>query len=143
MSDTKQSIQTNHIEYSMVIILCLVIFIIVSPFIYKTIYNMSKISAETSTQGVIEYVKSLYTNENLKYEVGLPFKIKFTKDSLTAYEKDNEITLNTINEVTLKGKKPISGTVTIDENGNVDIKDLYFGYYKCEKNTNDKINCYK
>ena len=43
--------EINHIEYSMVIILCCVIFIIVSPFVYQINYNMSASAAKTSTTG--------------------------------------------------------------------------------------------
>ena len=138
---TRGETEINHIEYSMVIILCCVIFIIVSPFVYQIYYNMSVSAAKTSTTGTIDYVKALYTNGNLEKEIGLPFTIEFTKDSFIAYDNDKKITLQTTRKIELDGKKPENGTVTIDEDGKVIVKELDFGWQTCNKEKDGDITC--
>ena len=102
---------------------------------------MSKSAAETSTTGTIEYVKSIYTRTNLTKDVGLPFKVTFNKDSYTAYDNGKKITLPVINDLTLEGKKPEGGSVIINPDGKISVKDLDFGWRKCNKSKNGDITC--
>lgn len=131
----------SHIEYSTVIILCCTILIIASPYIYKIFYNMSKSAAETSTAGTVEYVKSIYTRTNLTKDVGLPFKVTFNKNSYTAYDNGEKISLPVINDLTLEGKKPEGGSVIINPDGKISVKNLDFGWRKCNKPKDGDITC--
>lgn len=138
---TRGETEIGHIEYSTVLILCSTIFIIVSPFVYTIYKNMSLSAAKTSTYGTIEYVKSLYINANLDKDIGLPFTIEFTKDSYIAYSNKKKIKILTTRKVKLDGTKPKGGTVTINTDGLITVKDLEFGWRKCDMDKYENITC--
>lgn len=141
--ENEQNKTIRMVEYSMVIIVLLVVLIIVLPSLFKIIYNMSKDSAITSTKNTIDAVKSIYTNMNLKNEVGLPFKAVFDKDGYTFYEMNKKANYETTINLEIEGKLPKSGSITINEDGTVTVKDLNFGLVKCNQVKDQELICDK
>lgn len=131
------------VEYSMVIIVLLIVLIIVLPSLSTIIYNMSKDSAVTSTKNTIDAIKSIYTNMNLKNEVGLPFKAVFDKEGYTFYEMDEKVNYDTTINIKIDGDLPKSGSITINEDGTVTAKDLIFGSIKCNQIKEQELICEK
>lgn len=125
------------VEYSAILVFFLVVLIILVPSVSKIVYNMSKDSAVTSTKGTIDTVKSFYVDMNLLNEVGLPFKVVFDKDGYTFYEMGRKVNYERHLNIKNTGKLPKAGSVQINIDGTITVKDLTFGNFKCNQ-TNDK-----
>lgn len=134
-----QSIRT--IEYGMVIVILLVILVILFPSVTNIIYNMSKDSAITSTKNTIDMVKAIYTNMNIKNEVGLPFETRFDKDGYTFYEFGKKVNYETTFNFEIDGKLPTSGSIIVNTDGTITVEDLTFGKIKCNQIKDQELIC--
>ena len=138
-NEKRSTIRT--IEYSAILIFFLIIIIILVPSVSKIVYNMSKDSATTSTQGMIDTVKSYYVDINLLNEVGLPFKVVFDEDGYTFYENGKEVEYESRLNIEITGKTPTSGSIQINTDGTVTVTDLTFGNFTCNQTDSSDIIC--
>ena len=129
------------IEYSAILVFFLIILIILVPSVSKIVYNMSKDSATTSTKGTIDTVKSFYVDMNLLNEVGLPFKVVFDKDGYTFYEMNKKVNYERHLNIKNIGKLPTAGSVQINVDGTVTVKNLTFGNFKCNQTNDENLVC--
>lgn len=129
------------IEYGMVIIVLLIVLIIVLPSVSTITYNMSKDAAVTSTKNMIDSVKATYTNMNLKNEVALPFETKFNENGYTFYEMGKQVNYELTINIHIDGELPKSGSILINEDGTVTVKDLTFGKIKCNQIKDQNLIC--
>ena len=129
------------IEYSAILIFFMIILIILVPSISKIVYQMSKDSAITSTKGTIDTVKSFYIDMNLLNEVALPFKVEFNKDGYIFYEMGRQVNYERHLNIQNTGKLPKGGSVQINEDGSVTVKNLTFGNFKCNKTKKKNLVC--
>ena len=129
------------IEYSAIVVFFLIVLIILVPSVSKIVYNMTKDAATTSAKGTIDTVKSFYVDMNLLNEVGLPFKVVFDKDGYTFYEMDKKVNYERQLNIKNQGKMPKAGSVTINIDGTVSVKDLTFGNFKCNQNNDQNLVC--
>lgn len=138
-NEKRSTIRT--IEYSAILVFFLIIIIILVPSVYKIVYNMAKDSATTSTQGMIDTVKSYYVDINLLNEVGLPFKVVFDEDGYTFYENGKKVEYESHLNIETTGKAPTSGSIQINTDGTVTVTDLTFGNFKCNQTNSSDIVC--
>ncbi len=131
----------NSVEYIMIIIVLLAILIILVPALSKIIYNVSQNASMTSTQGIIDSVKAYYTDMNLKNEVALPFKVVFNKDGYNFYEVGQKVNYKRELNIKTSGKLPKSGSVQINIDGTITVKNLTFGHFKCNQKNGQEIIC--
>ena len=129
------------IEYGMVIIVLFIVLIIVLPSVSTITYNMSKDAAVTSTKNMIDSVKATYTNMNLKNEVALPFETKFNENGYTFYEMGKKVNYELTINIHIDGELPKSGSILINEDGTVTVKDLTFGKIKCNQIKDQNLIC--
>lgn len=129
------------VEYSAIVVFILIVLIILVPSVSKIVYNMAKDSATTSTKGTIDTVKSFYVDMNLLNEVGLPFKVVFDKDGYTFYENGKKVNYERQLNIKNQGKLPKAGSVTINVDGTVSVKDLTFGNFKCNQTNDQNLVC--
>lgn len=133
--------QVKFVENNAVIIVLFVILIIVTPYITSIIGSTWKKADESSTKGVIESVKLLYTSSSVTTEVSLPFEVKYNRNGYETYSNGTKFFPSKIMKVDTEGQKPKSGTVTIKLDGTVSVKDLRFGLLKCNSDKNEKVTC--
>ena len=109
------------IELLAVIVILAVIALIATPIILNMINNARKKAAESSAYGFVEAIE---------YNNGLA---DISDDMGISYERvtGTNLDVTTIN-VKLKGKRPTSGTVTIDETGKVTTGDFCIEGYQVE-----------
>lgn len=130
---------TKIVEYVSVITILLIILIILVPSVSNIIYNVSKRSSEISTQGTIETIKAFYVNINLTKTVDLPFKVIFDNDKYTFYENGKKINLkSTLNN---RGKLPTAGSIQLNTDGSVTVKNLTFGKFVCNQTNKKSLVC--
>lgn len=129
------------VEYSAIVVFFLIVLIILVPSVSKIVYNMAKDSATTSTKGTIDTVKSFYVDMNLLNEVGLPFKVVFDKNGYTFYENGKKVNYERQLNIKNQGKLPKTGSVTINVDGTVSVKDLTFGNFKCNQTNDQNLVC--
>lgn len=134
--------RTRRMEYSLVIIVVMVMFIILSPTIFKIISNSMYNTAKLNTQGTIDTIKEIYASSNITQEVGLPFTMKYKRGKFTMYENGVEFTMPETADVEISGKQASSGSVTITTKGEIVVKDLKFGLYACSKKAGENLDCY-
>ena len=115
------------IEYSAIVVFFLIVLIILVP--------------SVSTKGTIDTVKSFYVDINLLNEVGLPFKVVFDKDGYTFYEMNKKVNYERQLNIKNQGKLPKAGSVTINVDGTVSVKDLTFGNFKCNQTNDQNLVC--
>lgn len=131
------------IEYVMVIIVLLIVLIIVVPSLLKIIDNVNQNASITSTKGTVDTVKAIYTDMNLTNEVALPFKAVFNKDGYTLYENGKKVKYKIIFNIKFDGKLPTDGSITINTDGTITVKNLTFGSFKCNQTPNKELTCEK
>lgn len=131
------------VEYSAILIFFMIILIILVPSVSKIVYNTAKSSAETSTKGTIDTVKSFYVDMNLLNEVALPFKVVFDKDGYTFYEAGSKVNYERQLNIKNTGKLPKDGSVEITLDGTVTVKNLTFGNFKCNQTNEKNLICDK
>ena len=102
---------------------------------------MSKDAATTSTKGTIDTVKSFYVDMNLLNEVGLPFKVAFDKGGYTFYEIGKKVNYKRQLNIKNIGKLPTDGSVQINVDGTVTVKNLTFGNFKCNQINDQDLVC--
>ena len=118
------------VENGLVLILLFIVIAILTDSLIKIIDRTMKISAE------------IYTINSLTYELPLPFKIVYKNKEYELYSNGKKIskTKNVKNE---KEKLPKSGSITFKSNGDIIVKDLEFGLYKCNLENNKQVICEK
>lgn len=131
------------IEYGMVIIILLIVLIILLPSVSTITNNMAENSAVTSTKNTVDSVKAIYTNMNLKNEVALPFEVVFDKEGYTYYEMGEKVNYEVTLNIEIDGKLPTSGSIIINKDGTVTVKDLTFGSVKCNETNSQNLTCNK
>lgn len=129
------------VEYSAIVVFFLIVLIILVPSISKIVYNMAKDSSTTSTKGTVDTVKSFYVDMNLLNEVGLPFKVVFDKKGYTFYEDGRKVNYKRQLNIKNIGKLPTAGSVQINVDGTVTVKDLTFGNFKCNQTNDENLIC--
>lgn len=129
------------IEYSLILVFFLIVITILVPSISTIVYNMAKDSALTSTKGTIDTVKSFYVDMNLLNEVGIPFRVVFDKDGYTFYEMGQKVNYERHLNIKNTGKLPTAGSVQINLDGTVTVKDLTFGNFKCNQTNDENLIC--
>lgn len=139
MNDNLKEIKM--VENGLVIILLFVIITILLPSVTSLVAKSLQLSAQTSTQGTIDMVKSLYTTINLTDEVNLPFKVIYNKDGYTIYSDNKKYTPKEEIKVSISGKMPTGGSVEITTGGQVTVKDLKFGSITCNQINNNIPVC--
>ncbi len=129
------------VENGLVIIVLFIIIII----LYKPLTNMiEKVkiqSAQESTRETINMTKNYYMSLNLNEYVKLPLKIVFNEKSYKTYS--NGIEYIPLKHIKIKGKLPESGSVEIKQNGEIEISNLKFGKYICNRINNSNEECIK
>ena len=108
------------IELLAVIVILAIIALIVVPIILNVVENVKKKAAESSALGYLDAVEQYVVLHDI---------------DLTQYpenlEKDIEYNVSDLNSfISIKGKKPTSGTITIDSNGKIDGAELVIGKYR-------------
>ncbi len=132
--------QTKFVENNAIIIVLFIILIILTPYVTSVIGTSWKKADESSTKGTIETVKLLYLSETVGGAY-LPFKVEYNKSGYTMYSNNQKYTPLKMVKVDSEGQQPKSGSVTIEEDGTVSVKDLRYGLLKCNSDKNEKITC--
>lgn len=128
------------VENMMVILVMFTIIIILAKPLGELVAQNLKTSAETSTRGTIEMVKELYTTINITDEVNLPFKVVYKNDGYTIYSNNEVYTPTMTLNLQDKDKLPTEGSVTVEKDGTIVVKNLKFGLYKCNQNSEGADN---
>ncbi len=131
------------IEYGMVIVILLIVLIILLPSVITITNNMAEDSAVTSTKNIVDSIKAIYTNMNLKNEVALPFEVVFEKDDYTFYEMGKKVNYEITLNIKIDGQLPTSGSILINKDGTTTVKDLTFGSIKCNQKNDQNLICTK
>lgn len=124
-----------------VIVVLLVIIILIFPSLMKMFDNVFKMSAKANTKNVIEITKYIYTDINLIDDVPLPFKVVYKKNGYELYSNGQKYTPMKKTKLDDEGKLPKGGSITIKTNGDIVVKNLKFGLYKCNSEVDDKVIC--
>ncbi|MBR2707843.1 MAG: hypothetical protein IKE90_00220 [Bacilli bacterium] len=128
------------IENGLVITLLLIIIIILVPSFTKMIDKSMQLAAQTNTTNNIKMVKEMYIMSNLTDVVSLPFKVVYNNDGYKIYSNGKEYTKKGNIIVEKTRNLPSGGSIEIETNGNVIVKNLKFGKYKCNQiNTKQPI----
>jgi len=141
MNDVLESTKTTKfVENNAVVIVLMVVFIVLTPYVISIIGNTWKKADESSSYAIIEHVKLLYVTE-APIGAYLPFKVEYNRKGYIMYSDGSKYTPLSLEKVKLKGQKPKSGSVTIKEDGTVKVKNLRFGLYRCNSDKNEIIKC--
>ena len=137
------------IELLAVIVILAVIALIAVPQVIK-ILNKSRLSAaEDSAYGIVKSAESYVANFMLKNDGSMPSKnLEFECSNSGCVLKTTDLgdyDLTDLNELSFKGVKPTSGTVTIEDNGQtIKASNLVINGFKCNYPNNEgKVSCGK
>ena len=137
------------IELLAVIVILAVIALIAVPQVIK-ILNKSRISAaEDSAYGIVKSAESYVANFMLNNDGSMPSKnLEFECSNSGCVLKTTDLRnydLTDLNELSFKGVKPKSGTVTIEDNGQtIKASNLEINGFKCNYPNNEgKVSCEK
>ena len=131
------------IENGLVITLLLIIIIILVPSFTKMIDKSMQLAAQTNTTNNIKMVKEMYIMSNLTDVVSLPFKVVYNNDGYKIYSNGKEYTKKGNIIVEKTRNLPSGGSIEIETNGNIIVKNLKFGKYKCNQINTEKPVCKK
>ena len=141
MNDVLENTKTTKfVENNAVIIVLFVVLIVLTPYVTSIIGTSWKKADESSTQGVIENVKLLYVTEAVSGAY-LPFKVEYNRRGYDTYSNGVKYTPLNLAKAKLKGQRPKGGSVTIEEDGTIKVKNLKFGLLKCNSDKNENITC--
>lgn len=127
------------IENIFIIMLIGIIVCLLLPIVQKISDNSQLSSIESSAKGNMESVKMLYTDESLQQEIALPFTVEYYEGGYNVYSANQKIEIH--QQLTEKGRNPISGIITINSDGSTSVTDLKYEKYNCSKSPNGKIKC--
>ena len=131
------------IENGLVITLLLIIIIILVPSFTKMIDKSMQLAAQTNTTNNIKMVKEMYIMSNLTDVVSLPFKVVYNNDGYKIYSNGKGYTKKGNIIVEKTRNLPSGGSIEIETNGNIIVKNLKFGKYKCNQINTEKPVCNK
>lgn len=138
MKENRIETKGRNWEGIIVIILLMIVFAILTPYVTKIIYNAQVTSAKTSIESLSTAVKTAYTEGNLLEVISLPFEIKYNNNKYTAYSNGAQIDV----EVKSDGELPKSGSIIINRDGEIEIQDLKIGMVTCNKAATDsEVTC--
>ena len=136
---SKVEIKQKNWEGVLVVILLMLIFLVLVPYVYKIIYNAHLSGAISSCEGLVTAVKTAYTKGNLMDVIDLPFEIKYENENYTTFSNGKKVRME---EIKVDGQVPSSGSVIINKDGEVEIRDLQFGKIICNKDAkNSETTC--
>ena len=137
------------IELLAVIVILAVIALIAVPQVIK-ILNKSRLSAaEDSAYGIVKSAESYVANFMLNNDGSMPSKnLEFECSNSGCVLKTTDLgnyVLTNLNELSFKGVKPKSGTVTIEDNGQtIKVSNLEINGFTCNyPNSEGKVSCEK
>lgn len=125
------------VENIFVVMLVLIIFCFLSPFIQKIIYNAQISGAESSVYGSIDSIRILYIKESSKEKISLPLTVEYTKESYRIFSGNKEYEV----DLEFEGQKPISGKIILGSDNEVSVVDLKYGGLICNKSLNGNVKC--
>ncbi len=127
------------LENIVVVSLVGIIICFLFPIVQNIIYESEEKGAESSVYASIDSVKLLYVVESHKEKIDLPFSIQYNGDSYVAYIGNKPY--STSNKIENKGRKPISGKISIDPNENVTVTNLKINNFVCSMPPKGDLNC--
>ena len=133
MKESKIKIKERNWEGILVIILLMIVFAILTPYVVKVVYNAQVTSAITSIEGLSTAIKTAYTEGNLLEVISLPFEVKYENKEYVVYSNGAAIDI----EIKSDGDKPKSGSIIINRDGEIEIQNLKFGFVTCNKKAED------
>lgn len=137
----EDSARIRMLEYGLVILVLFGILIIMTPSLLEIINKSMCDSAKLNTEGTIDTIKQIYTTLNLTDEVALPFKMTYKDGKYTLYENGEKYTVPNTVKIEIDGKQASSGDVVINEDGEIEVKNLTFGLYTCNKSNKENVEC--
>ena len=123
----KIEIKQRNWEGVLVVILLMIIFMVLTPYVSKIIYNAQVSGALSSSEGLVVAVKTAYTKGNLVQIIDLPFEIKYENKEYIAYSNGKQIKI----EEMLKSRESVyddSITVKFDKITEKAINILIYSY---------------
>lgn len=120
-------------ENVLVVVVLLIILAIVTPYFVTMTYKAKVRGAYVSTNGLISAISNAYMRGNLKGIMSLPFEIRYNDSEFTAFSNGQKISI----KIKTDGKIPDSGSVILNENGEVIVNDLKYGRVICSKKATD------
>ena len=133
MKGNKIEVKGRNWEGIIVIILLMVVFAVLTPYVTKIIYNAQVTGAISSIEGLSIAVKTTYTEGNLTGVIALPFEVKYEDKEYVAYSNGAKIDV----EIKVDGSNPKSGSIIINRDGAIEIQDLKYGLVTCNKKAED------
>ena len=133
MKENKIETKGRNWEGIIVIILLMIVFAILTPYVFKIVYNAQVTGAISSIEGLTVAVKTAYTEGNLLEVISLPFEVKYKNKEYVVYSNGTEIDV----EIKSDGDKPKSGSIIINRDGEIEIQDLKYGFVTCNKKAED------
>ncbi len=125
-------------ENVLVVVVLLIILAIVTPYFVTMIHKSKVRGAYVSTEGLVSAVQNAYLKGNLRDVMHLPFEIRYNNSEYIAYTNGQKIQV----EIKTNGNIPKSGSIILNDNAEVVVKDLKYGYITCNKKALDtKITC--
>lgn len=124
------------IELLAVIVILAIIALITVPVVINIINSSKKGAAEASAYGTIDAARLFYYQESIDSNSS---EITFTYDETNGWTSNSKA-------LTVTGTKPLpkaeEGSYIKVNNGNVELKDIKFGSYNCNKAaTAEKVTC--
>ena len=137
------------IELLAVIVILAVIALIAVPQVIKILNKARLSAAEDSAYGIVKSAESYVANFMLNNDGSMPSKnLEFECSNSGCVLKTTDLgnyDLTDLNELSFKGVKPKSGTVTIEDNGQtIKASNLVINGFKCNyPNSEGKVRCEK
>ncbi|MBR2832959.1 MAG: hypothetical protein IKE75_00720 [Bacilli bacterium] len=128
-------------EVMTIIVLVLIVLILLFPIIVKIVYSAQEKIIKTNVYTLINETKNVYLIENTRGTgaIYLPFKIEYNKDEYKTYCGDKQIIIGT--KINIKGNKPLSGAVILNENDKIIVNNLKFKSHTCNKSADGEVKC--
>ena len=137
------------IELLAVIVILAVIALIAVPQVIKILNKARLSAAEDSAYGIVKSAESYVANFMLNNDGSMPSKnLEFECSNSGCVLKTTDLgdyDLTNLNELSFKGLKPKSGTVTIEDNGQtIKVANLEINGFTCNYPNNEgKVSCGK
>jgi len=126
-------------ETVIIFILLGIIICFLTPIIQTIFYSSQVSNAKANANEIVSAASVIYQDLSLERQVVLPFTLEFNEDgTYNLYERTTKIVANQTFE---KDKGPSSGTVTLDENGEVSAKNITYKDIVCNRKKNKPMEC--
>lgn len=133
MKNNKIEINSRNWEGVLIVVLLLVVFAILTPYVTRIVYKAQVNGAISSIEGLSVAIKTTYTEGNLTGVIALPFEIKYENKEYKAYSNGVEIDA----KIKLEGDSPKSGSIIINRDGAIELKEVKYGLVTCNKKATD------